>query len=161
MERLIALIMENVPVIFYVVAWILALCHRADYPLFSQTLLFYMLSWCVSATGVWGFFGHVFMSERAASSIGWKTSPFQKEVGCAGLATGILGCLTPAVPSPFWGATVIAFSIFMLGAAFFHVVEIIKYKNYSRNNAGMMLWMDILIPLTLIITLSLSHIPVR
>ena len=46
-------------------------------------------------------------------------------------------------------ATVVAFSIFYLGAAIGHVKDIITKKNYASGNAGGVLIVDVLIPVLL------------
>jgi hypothetical protein len=50
----------------------------------------------------------------------------------------------------FWVATVIAFSVQWLGAAVVHIREIVVAADYAPNNAGMTLYLDILIPVILI-----------
>jgi len=66
------------------------------------------------------FFGlfHVFFGNKIAGYIGWeKGSPFQYEVGIAGMAIGALGILCTWFTGSFWLATIIASSIFMWGCA--------------------------------------------
>lgn len=50
----------------------------------------------------------------------------------------------------FWVATVIVFSVQWLGAAVVHIREIVVAADYAPNNAGMTLYLDILIPVILI-----------
>jgi hypothetical protein len=57
-----------------------------------EIFLLYLFGVGVAGSGIGGFFGHVFISDPVAESIGWPTgNPFQLEVGVANLAVGILG----------------------------------------------------------------------
>ncbi|MGH2774184.1 MAG: DUF6790 family protein [Actinomycetota bacterium] len=63
--------------------------------------------WC--ASGLSGFFGHVFTPDAVAESIDWpKGSPFQQEIGFANLALGVLGLIAAGRRDGFREATVIA-----------------------------------------------------
>src|SRR5215210_7515942 len=47
-----------------------------------ETFLLYLFGIGVAGSGIGGFFGHVFISDSVAKSIGWPTgNPFQLEVG--------------------------------------------------------------------------------
>jgi hypothetical protein len=47
-----------------------------------ETFLLYLFGIGVAGSGIGGFFGHVFISDSVAESIGWPTgNPFQLEVG--------------------------------------------------------------------------------
>ncbi len=100
---------------------------------------------------IWAFIGHVFMSNFVATSIGWPAgNPFQLEVGVANLAFGILGILSIKIRDNFLLATVIAASIFLLGAGIVHITNIMQTGNMAPGNAGFALLIDILIPVVLI-----------
>jgi hypothetical protein len=45
---------------------------------------------------------------------------------------------------------VIALSVWWPGAAFVHIKDIVVSRNYAPNNAGVTVYMDILVPLILI-----------
>jgi hypothetical protein len=92
----------------------------------------------------------MFMPAPIATSIGWPTSPFQWEVGLADLSYGVLGVMAPAFGRDFWLATIIVFSIFMLGAAGGHVRSMVRDHNFAPGNAGYIFWYDIVVPLSLI-----------
>jgi hypothetical protein len=100
---------------------------------------------------IWAFIGHVFMSNFVATSIGWPAgNPFQLEVGVANLAFGILGILSIKIRDNFLLATVIAASIFLLGAGIVHITNIMQTGNMAPGNAGFALIIDLLIPIILI-----------
>jgi hypothetical protein len=119
----------------------------------------FLLSFLVISVGIgsiWAFIGHAFMSAQVAESIGWATgSPFQLEVAFANLAIGILGILCYFFRDNFWTATVIVSAIFLLGAAYVHLINIINYSNHSAGNAGTIFFMDIIGPMIIIVLLIL------
>ena len=62
-----------------------------------EIFLLYLFGVGVAGSGIGGFFGHFFLSDTVAQSIGWpKGNPFQLEVGFANLAVGILGIVAMA-----------------------------------------------------------------
>jgi len=97
------------------------------------------------------FISHTLLAKSSAQSIGWPAgNPFQSEVAVANLTIATLGILCYWIRGNFWVATVIAFSVQWLGAAVVHIREIVVAQDYVPNNAGMTLYMDILMPLILI-----------
>jgi hypothetical protein len=51
----------------------------------------------------------------------------------------------------FWLATIVVFSIFMLGAAVGHVRSMVAERNFAPGNAGFIFWYDLLAPILLIV----------
>ncbi|MDD1727650.1 MAG: hypothetical protein LUQ50_01105 [Methanospirillum sp.] len=101
--------------------------------------------------GVWGCFGHLFFADRVAQSIGWPAgNPFQQEVAFANLAIGMLGLLALRIPGTFRIATLTAYAVFMIGDGIVHIWQIVSAGNWSVNNAGLILWIDLIMPLVLI-----------
>ena len=89
----------------------------------------------VAGSGIGGFFGHVFISDPVAESIGWPTgNPFQLEVGVANLAVGILGIVAMGRRDGFREATVIAATVFGVGATVVHVMDVIESGNLAPGN---------------------------
>ncbi|WP_028401461.1 DUF6790 family protein [Ectobacillus panaciterrae] len=66
---------------------------------------------------MWFGFGHLFHTEMMAKYIGWSSNLFQKEVGYADFALGVLGVLS------VW-----------LGCGFVHIGDIRKNGNHSPGN---------------------------
>lgn len=95
--------------------------------------------------------GHMFFGKRVAQSIGWQASPFQWEVGLANVGIGLLGVMASGYGRNWWLATILAFSVFFLGAAVGHVREMITEKNFSPGNAGPIFWYDIIVPVAMIV----------
>jgi len=121
----------------------------------TDSLLRWLLFCSVGLGSLWGFVGHAFFAQRVAESIGWKTSPFQFEVAVANLGFGVLGVLCPWRSRGFQAATVIGISCFGFGAAFGHARQMIVAHNFAPNNAGVIFWTDMLVPLALLVLLCI------
>jgi hypothetical protein len=116
----------------------------------ERALLRNALVFLVGVPGIIGFSGHVFNADQVAESIGWpKGNPFQYEVGIANLSYGVLGIACSWIHGDFWTATVIGYSVFLWGAAAGHVRQMVKEKNFAPGNAGLVFYMDILVPAAL------------
>jgi uncharacterized protein DUF6790 len=117
----------------------------------AEVFLLWLLVVGAGVVGVVAFFAHTVLADQTARSIGWpEGNPFQTEVAMANLATAVLGILCFWKRGNFWTATVIATSVWLLGDAVVHVVQIATRGNYSPGNAGIPLYIDILFPLILI-----------
>jgi hypothetical protein len=101
-----------------------------------RLLLLYAFVLDVGVIGfVFGFIPHVFFADQAARLIGWPTgSPFQFEVGIHDGAWGILGFLCVWIGGGFWLATGLGWALFMLGATFGHVHQMLLESNYAPYN---------------------------
>jgi hypothetical protein len=136
------------PLAGFLVSLAIALARGVDD--WKVTTLELGLTWLVGVSGIVFSSGHLFMPAAVAESIGWPTSRFQWEVGLANLGYGIAGVIAPGFDRGFWLATIIVFSIFMLGAAVGHVRSMIAERNFAWGNAGYVFWYDILAPIMLI-----------
>jgi hypothetical protein len=118
---------------------------------FADASLVNALTWLVGVNAWITGCGHMFFPNPIADAIGWpKGNPFQWEVGLAGLLIGVLGVMAAGQDRGFQLATVIAFSVFYLGAAVGHVREMVRERNFSPGNAGFIFWYDILAPAAVI-----------
>jgi 4-amino-4-deoxy-L-arabinose transferase-like glycosyltransferase len=100
-----------------------------------EIFLLYLFGVGVAGSGIGGFFGHVFISDPVAESIGWPTgNPFQLEVGVANLAVGILGIVAMSRRDGFREATVIAATVLGVGATAVHVMDVIESGNLAPGN---------------------------
>lgn len=124
-----------------------------------ETILLYLLVFNVGFTGLFAFWGHAFLADKVAASIGWAAgSPFQFEVAVANLAFGVLGILCVFFKGNFWLATGIGYAVFLFGAAFGHIREIHAAGNYAVNNAGPVLYIgDIAIPVLILALLLVQR----
>lgn len=147
-------------VVFFAAAVIAALIHTLlGTTSVVETFLFYFLVIDVGGAGVFAFTGHFFRSDEVAGYIGWPAgNPFQKEVAFANLALSVLGFMCIWIRGHFWTATVVSVSVFLLGAAVVHVVELVREGNVQPGNAGAVLFADVAKPLVLIGLLIASRI---
>lgn len=115
-------------------------------PIVLEALLSY---YCLVSIGIfflYNFVMHVCFPNLSASFIGWKDSPFQLEVGFASLGFGMIGVLAFQPDYGLRLAAVVGTAGFAWGAAGGHVYQMIRNHNFAPGNAGLMLWMDILVP---------------
>jgi 4-amino-4-deoxy-L-arabinose transferase-like glycosyltransferase len=100
-----------------------------------ELFLLHLFGVGVAGSGIGGFFGHVFISDPVAESIGWPTgNPFQLEVGMANLAVGILGIVAMGRRDGFREATVIAATVLGVGATLVHAMDVIESGNLAPGN---------------------------
>lgn len=158
------------PVFFPVLGAIVALVHifwrRQQGSAALRTFLLWQLAIGLGISYIYAGFGHLVFPDRVAVSIGWPPgSPFQREVGMWDFAIGIAGLLCLKFRSTgFWTAILIAFGIFSIGAGLGHVYELIAHGDVSVNNAGPVMYMDLLYPvflgvLLLLVTRRLNESP--
>jgi hypothetical protein len=136
------------PLAGFIVSFAIALVGGVDD--WKETALKLGLTWLVGVNGIALGSGHLFMPQPVAASIGWPTSRFQWEVGLANVGYGVVGVMAPYFDRDFWLASIVVFSIFMLGAAVGHVRSMIAEHNFAPGNAGYIFWYDVLAPLFLI-----------
>ena len=144
-------------IIFYIIAWIVGFIVYFSKKSGSliQSLVISHLVICVGLFGIWNFFGHFFMAEKIAQSIGWISNEFQKELAFVSLGIGIAGILCLWFKNGFWWATIIPYTTFLFGAAGIHIFEMIEKGNFKPENS-LIIIPDILMPLTIIILLILN-----
>ena len=98
-------------------------------------MLIFLFSISVTGNWIFNFFGHFFISDTVAESIGWEPgSPFQLEIAFANLAIGILGLIATGRQDSFQEATVIAVTIFSVGVTIVHLMDIIATGNLAPGN---------------------------
>jgi len=100
-----------------------------------ELFLLYLLGISAGANGIGGFMGHLFASDLVAEAVGWPAgNPFQLEVGFANLAIGILGVIAIGRRDGFREATVIAVTVFSVGATVVHILDIVQTGNLAPGN---------------------------
>lgn len=120
----------------------------------AECVLQHTLVGCVGFLSLFFFAGHWFFADQTARLIGWpEGNPFQKEVALTSLSFACLGLLCARFRGGFWAATAIGASVFYLGAAYVHVMEMVTKANYHPWNAGSPFYYDIVMPLILLGTL--------
>ena len=138
-----------VPAAGFVVALVIQLAGGVDD--WKQTALGVGVFWLIGMNGIILGIGHLFIPAPIAESIGWAPSPFQWEVGLANVGWGILGVTASSFDRDYTLATIIVFSVFMLGAALGHIRSMVRDRNFAPGNAGYIFWYDIIAPLLLIV----------
>jgi hypothetical protein len=120
-----------------------------------ESFILWFLVIVVGVGSLYAFMGHAFAADDVARSIGWPPgSPFQFEVALHDLAIGVLGVLSFWLRGDFWSATIIAFAVFGLGAAYGHIRDMRRHSNFAPGNAGPVLYInDIFLPLLLVVLL--------
>ena len=121
----------------------------------AEAFLLWLLVICVGVASVVTFVADAFFADQMAASLGWPAgNPFQSLVAVANLTIGVLGILCYWKRENFWLATVIAFAVWWPGAAAVHIRDIVVSGNYAPNNAGVTVYMDILVPVLLVALLT-------
>jgi hypothetical protein len=138
------------PLFFLILAIIFAFIFTADYH-FAANFWRWLLFFNVGIQGVWAWYGQTFHSKEIAKSIGWQDSPFLFEVACANLGAGVAGLLAPWMNISYWIALSLANGIFLWGAGYGHIREMVKNKNFAINNCGPIFFTDVLVPLLFLI----------
>jgi len=93
------------------------------------------------------FVMHSVFGNFAAATIGWAQSPFQLELAFASLGIAVMAFILhgPKTQLRAKVALVAATAVFAFGAAGGHVYQMVANHDYSVNNTGLLLVMDIVI----------------
>ena len=135
---MIATVLDNLPGFLLVAALLCAaIPTRQKLP---ARFLDWILLLPIGVGTIWAAIFHLAFPALAAHYIGWKTSPFQFEVGTADLAFGIVGILAFWSGIGFKTATVIAISVFLLGDAWGHIRQMVMSGNFAPGNAGLVFY---------------------
>ena len=145
--------MRFIPLILYIIAWICAFFNQHFVPGdFITYLLMYVFLFSVGISYLWSFVGFTFCPEKIAECYGRKTSEFQYDIGIASLGFGVLGILCFAYQN-LWLATGIVVAIFGLGHAYGYLLSLIRNKEASKSNAGIVPFISLVVSITLIVGL--------
>jgi len=110
--------------------------------------LLYLLGGFWGIGGVLGSLPHILAPDWIADFVGWPAgNPFQVEVGFANLGMSLAGVLCFWLRGWFWLSGIVSKSVFLLGAAYVHIGDILATDNLNPGNAGAVLFYDIAIPL--------------
>jgi hypothetical protein len=156
-------IVSVVPVALWVIALICTVIavRRAPRPIsfafVVERLLRYILIFPLGVQSLWAFACHVFIPEQTAAAIGWKTSPFQYEVGVANLGIGIASLYAAFAGSGARAAVAIMATSFLGGAGIGHIRDIASSGNLAPGNVGPILFTDFLTPIAIFVLLLMSQ----
>ena len=118
-----------------------------SFSLTVEKLLAWHVFWAVGVGYLYNFVMHGFFAQMSAAFIGWADSPFQFEVATASLGFAAAGFIAAFRSFDSRLVAIVGPSLFTLGAAVGHVREMVKEHNYQPGNAGVIFYMDIVIPL--------------
>jgi predicted membrane channel-forming protein YqfA (hemolysin III family) len=144
-----------IPPVFLAISWVCALVGW-DAPgtdgstPFDEQALRWVLFLAVGCTGIGGAIPHTIFAKQTAKSIGWQTNGFQYEVGFANLAIGAAGVYASFQDtSQAWVTASLAGGIFLTLAGAYHVIEIVRDRNFGLGNTVILI-SDFGIPVSLL-----------
>ncbi len=152
MKDVIIFALSNFPLTFLVIGLIAAFLSLAfaRAPMSSdrvrEKVFAFFLLFPIGFSFFYNFVMHVFFGAMSAQFIGWQNSPFQAEVGFASLGFAVVGFLAFHGSHGLRIGAVVGPSFFLLGAAGGHIREMIVANNFAPGNAGVIFYMDIMIP---------------
>jgi 4-amino-4-deoxy-L-arabinose transferase-like glycosyltransferase len=101
-----------------------------------EVVLIFLFTISVAGSGIANFFAHFFLSDIVAAFIGWDAgSPFQLEVAFANLTLGVMGIVAAGRRDGFREATVLAVTIFAVGATIVHLMDMVATGNLAPGNS--------------------------
>ena len=136
-----------------IAAWILAIVgvspigHTSGDD-FATTAFKWMLTVPVGPMFLVSGFMHTVLAKSTARNIGWQTNGFQYELGFVSYGIGIAGIWAASLDKDAWIAVSVVVSVFLLGAAANHIVEMVRDKNFKPGNTLVLLY-DIGLPISL------------
>lgn len=148
----IAFLLMNFTITFFVIGVLVAAIVVAVERPSKHEVISVFFSWflffAIGVTYVFNGIMHTVFGDMSAASIGWENNGFQAEVGFASLGIGIVGLMAfpRRMPYSLKLATLVGPACFLWGAAGTHIVDIVTTGNLAPNNAGVILYTDILIP---------------
>ena len=153
MSMWIEYILSHFSFCMFVLAFIMICFHKIikSNLSFSEIVYRWIALFPLGFSGIYAFIMHAFYSDIAAQTIGWTNSPFQFEVAMANLGFGVIAILSFRATYGFRLATVIGNTCWLWGDAAGHIYQMIINHNFSVGNAGSWFWMDLILPLLLII----------
>lgn len=152
MADLIAFALMNFTLTFLVVTAVVALIviavKRPGWHGAWATSLNWFLFWAIGITYIYSGFFHIAFGDMAAASIGWENNGFQAEVGYASIGMSLVALIAfpKRMPWSLKFAALVTPACFLWGAASAHIIDIIETQNFAPNNAGIILYTDLLVP---------------
>lgn len=153
LKTTIVFVLTNYSLTFFVIGLVFSCVAivRATRPAGPAVVVEKLLAWHVFfAVGVCYFYNfvmHGLFGEVSARFIGWADSPFQFEVATASLGFAVVGFIAAFRSFDLRLAAIVGPGVFALGAAAGHIDQMITAHNFAPGNAGIVFYMDIIIPL--------------
>ncbi len=158
LKKILQFFFGNWVLMFLIIAIILAVIDifaNDKKPVESFLLYLIFMNYGLANLNAFVWHWHEPLAKKIRKGLGWKFSPFQKEVAAADGAFGILGVLCFWIRGDFWTATVIgcSFMYFMMGLG--HLLVLVRHENKSVLNAGLTLYYDFILPVVMVVLLIL------
>ena len=120
---------------------------RADSLTASGLFLNNYILWAIGVGQAINFVMHSVFGDFAASTIGWAQSPFQLELAFSSLGIAVMAFILHGRTTQLRAkvALVAATAVFAFGAAGGHIYQMVANNDYSANNTGLLLVMDVVI----------------
>ena len=153
-SNLIGIFFENIDLVFFFIAIVFALIQQASNKekLPSAEIWFRWITlFPIGITAFYSFVMHAFFGDFTAAAIGWSNSPFQYEVAMANLAIAVIAICAFKASYGFRLATVLAVVCWLGGDATGHIYQIIVTHDFAVGNAGSWFWLDVLLPIVMIV----------
>ena len=161
--RIIVASLSNFPLTFLLIGLLASAIAiaRTPAPRAAATVVEKLISWhvffAIGAANFCNFVFHVFFGKMSAAFIGWADSPFQFEVGMASLGFAVVAFVAAFRSFDLRLAAILGPSLFLLGAAAGHVYQMVTEHNFAPGNAGIIFYLDIIVPLIGFALLALQH----
>lgn len=118
-----------------------------------EIILLYQIVFSIGMTSFLAFIGMTFLPEYVAQFTNWPACPFEQQLANVNLAFWVLGMMAIYYRGYFWLATIVGFSVWILGDGIHHLYLAIVENNLSPGNIGVPLWTDFVVPIVLLILL--------
>ena len=152
-KAFIVFVLSNYSLTFLVIGLIFAFVaiFQATKPLTQaivvEKLLAWHVFWAIGVCYLYNFVMHGFFGKMSAAFIGWADSPFQFEVATASLGFAAVGFMAAFRSFDLRLAAIVGPGLFTLGAAAGHAYQMVTEHNFAPGNAGVIFYMDLVIPL--------------
>ncbi len=115
---------------------------------FSYSAMRWMMALPVGGSALVSGFMHTVQRKKMAAMIGWESNGFQIELGFASFGIGIAGIWATMLGPQAWLAISVIMSVFLLGAAANHILEMVRDRNFAPGNSLILIY-DIGLPVSL------------
>jgi hypothetical protein len=146
----IRLTLTNIPLIMFVLAFVLAALTSGSAASKADHYLGWVLLLAVGAASLWAGLYHVLAPRTAAAYIGWQPSPFQFEIGIADIAFGVAAMASFWRSLEFKAAVIVYAVIFYAGVVYGHIHQVMIAGDFAPGNFGVLLLLSIVLPVLLV-----------
>ena len=159
----IVFVLSNYALTFLVIGLLFSVVAIAGAPkpvdasVIVEKLISWHVFWAIGVCYLYNFVMHAFFGKMSAAFIGWPDSPFQFEVATASLGFAVVGFLAAFRSFDLRLAAIVGPSLFAMGAAAGHIYQMLSAHNFAPGNAGVVFYMDIVIPIVGYLLLWFQH----